>query len=436
MLKDIIDTIELIKDTDAEDVFKSAKRSKFASTSIARMTSDLTLVFPVIVSRDLSIQTASMVAKAIERKAVVMLQMLFAAYQVTNVDNIEDIIAGFHKNIKLKSSWTMNDIVSTMERLSESYDIKIDRKTLKAIHEDSIASMKCFFESDINPVSLGDYSVSRGATGKYSISIRESTGPDVTLKSATVDDSQYEDINALKNVSNIGNNLRSVTSKQLLDTDIKKANELVPSTLVVTPTYKPEGSDVAIPIKDVVVGVKARMVPIDSNDIINHILSKVEDKNWLLQFFRATTRETKFARDFLFAIDKAKIDALANSKRGSASPMWKVLERRARGSKLRRFLGRANETSAITTIVLSQEEIDYVRKEKNVNFEDYGTVAPVMEAYNLMGFVICDESLEVAKFLFDTGEAIWENLSFTNLERENSNNDYRKIINLMTKVAR
>ena len=127
---------------------------------------------------------------------------------------------------------------------------------------------------------------------------------------------------------------------------------------------------------------------------------------------------------------------MANSKRGSASPMWKVLERRARGSKLRRFLGRANETSAITTIVLSQEEIDYVRKEKNVNFEDYGTVAPVMEAYNLMGFVICDESLEVAKFLFDTGEAIWENLSFTNLERENSNNDYKKIINLMTKVAR
>lgn len=428
MLKDIIDTIELIKDTDAEDVFKSAKRSKFSSTSIARITSDLTLVFPVIVSRDLSIQTASMVAKAIERKAVVMLQMLFAAYQVTNVDNIEDVIALFHKNIKLKSSWTMNDIVSTMERLSESFDIKIDKKTLKAIHEDSIASMKCFFESDINPVSLGDYSVSRGATGKYSISIREDK--------TTVDNSAYDDINALKNVSSIGNNLRSVTSKQLLDTDIKKANELVPSTLVVTITYKPEGSDVAIPIKDVVVGVKARMVPIDSNDIINHILSKVEDKNWLLQFFRATTRETKFAKDFLFAIDKAKIDALANSKRGSASPMWKVLERRARGSKLRRFLGRANETSAITTIVLSQEEIDYVRKEKNVNFEDYGTIAPVMEAYNLMGFVICDESLEVAKFLFDTGEAIWENLSFTNLERENSNNDYRKIINLMTKVAR
>ena len=141
-------------------------------------------------------------------------------------------------------------------------------------------------------------------------------------------------------------------------------------------------------------------------------------------------------KDFLFAIDKAKVDALSRSRRGSASPMWKVLERRSMKGRIRRFIGRSNDANAITTVVISQEEVDYVRKEHNVNFEEFDVIGSVMESYNLMGFVILDESLEVAKFLFDTGEAMWENLAFSGLERENNNGDYKKIVNLMTKMAR
>ena len=47
-----------------------------------------------------------------------------------------------------------------------------------------------------------------------------------------------------------------------------------------------------------------------------------------------------------------------------------------------------------------------------------------------------DEALEVAKFMFDTGDGNWENYSFSSLEREDKDNTYKKVVNLMTKVAR
>lgn len=421
-LKEIIDLIDDVKELEVDDIFDSKRRSKLSSTSIARITSNMVLVFPVVVSRNISIEAAMMTAKAIERKAVVMLQMLFSAYQISEVDNLEDFISRFHSNIKLKDNWTVDDAISLMDRLSEGREIKVDHKALQAIRED-MKNLNFYLEDNVNPVSLNSYTVGRTATGAYKVT-RESAN---NLDSA--------DLRKQTEFSKMKKDSRDMLAKQILDSDIKKANELVPSTLAVNLTYKaPDGE--AITIRDAVIGVKARMIPMDSEDILTHFLVKVQDKNWILQFLRATTRETSFVRDFLFAIDRAKIDALSRSKRGSSSPLWKVLERRSMKGKIRRFMGRSNDASAITTVVVSQEEVDYVRKEHNINFEEFNVINPVMEAYNLMGFVILDESLEVAKFLFDSGEAMWENLAFSGLERENSNNDYKKIVNLMTKMAR
>ena len=421
-LKEIIDLIDDVKELEVDDIFDSKRRSKLSSTSIARITSNMVLVFPVVVSRNISIEAAMMTAKAIERKAVVMLQMLFSAYQISEVDNLEDFISRFHSNIKLKDNWTVDDAISLMDRLSEGREIKVDHKALQAIRED-MKNLNFYLEDNVNPVSLNSYTVGRTATGAYKVT-RESAN---NLDSA--------DLRKQTEFSKMKKDSRDMLAKQILDSDIKKANELVPSTLAVNLTYKaPDGE--AITIRDAVIGVKARMIPLDSEDILTHFLVKVQDKNWILQFLRATTRETSFVRDFLFAIDRAKIDALSRSKRGSSSPLWKVLERRSMKGKIRRFMGRSNDASAITTVVVSQEEVDYVRKEHNINFEEFNVINPVMEAYNLMGFVILDESLEVAKFLFDSGEAMWENLAFSGLERENSNNDYKKIVNLMTKMAR
>ena len=184
-----------------------------------------------------------------------------------------------------------------------------------------------------------------------------------------------------------------------------------------------------------VIGIKAKLYAVDSEDIMNRIKVKRNDRNLTLNLVRATTREISFFRDFLFAIDRAKIDALSQSNRGSSNKIWKVLERRALKSKIRRRLFMTNDATAISTLVVSQEDVEYLRKTEYINVEDPRVIRPILDAYNLMGFVIVDESLEIAKFIYDTGEDIYEILTFDNLERESKDNS-KKIINLMSKMNR
>lgn len=417
IVKDVIDLFDTIRDTDIEDIIEKRNRSPYSKTSLAKLTDNLVCVFPVMVSSSLSIDSATMIMKAIERKAAVMLQLLFSAYQVQNADNIVDVLSKFHRNIKLNDKIGVDDVIAVMDKISESVGMKVDYNQVKAIRED-MRNINFYFEKSVNPTSLNDISISRNPVSR-----------EIHIEGAGGDRRLDKDYPRAAKMSDM--------SKAFSANDIKKANELMPTTLLVNFVYKPpaEGSR-PVPIEGVAIGVKARLIPVSSNDITNHIISKVEDKNWLLQLIRATTRETSFVKDFLLAIDKAKIDALAHSRQGSANPMWKVLERRAMGSRLKRLLGSNNAYMAITTLCVSQEDVDYVKKEFNIDFEQPSNIDPLFSNLNLMCVCIVDEALEVAKFMFDTGDGNWENYSFSSLEREDKDNTYKKVVNLMTKVAR
>ena len=405
-----MDLIDLFSGLDVDEVLDKTKRSPYASTSIARIASNMTLVFPVMCSTSLGIDTDMMIMKAIERKCVTMLQILFSAYQVSDVKDAQEFINKFHSNIRLGKG-TIDDFISLGNKLSESTSLKVDKGTLDKLSKDFRENCFFVFENDIAPQSVGDL-------------YNESAAND--------DDDDDRKGSAIKDKKDVA----EYFTKQILDSDIKKANELVPTTMVVNFKYVNPETGRSVPLENIVIGVKARLVPVTSDDIINHILTKLNDKNFVTQLIRATTREISFFKDFVFAIDNAKIEALANSKRGSANPMWKVLERRAKMSRLKRFVGvKGNNANAITTLVISQEEVDYVRKNYSVDFNSIKAINTILDAYNLMGFVIVDESLEVAKFLFDTGEDMFETLAFSTLEKEASDNSYKKIVNLMSKIA-
>ena len=412
VVKDIMDLFDLIRDTDIEDIIDSSKRNPYSKTSLAKLTDNLVCVFPVMVSSSLSIDSAVMIMKAIERKAAVMLQLLFSAYQVQNANNLADVLGQFHKNIKLNDKMTVDDVINVMDHL-EGVQLRVDPRQIQAIKED-MKNIHFYFEKSVNPNPISELSISRNPVSREIVVEDKGHG--------------FANLRRSSNTADI--------SKSFAANDIKKANELMPTTLTVNFVYERTPGGMTIPVEGVVIGIKARLIPVSSNDITNHIISKVEDKNWLLQLIRATTRETSFVKDFLLAIDKAKVDALAHSRQGSANPMWKVLERRAMNSKLRRLLGSNNAYMAITTLCVSQEDVDYVKKEFNIDFEQPSNIDPLFSNLNLMCVCIVDEALEVAKFMFDTGDGNWENYSFSSLEREDKDNTYKKVVNLMTKVAR
>lgn len=429
VIRDIADVIYDIKNSDELKGFRNKKSFR----SVAQASSNLTLVFPVAVSKNANIENAAMVTKAIERKAVSMLQMLFAAMNISAVENGTEFISQFHTNLKMDNKITVDGFIDALDKFVVNNESVVSDMELFEAAKRDLKNINHVLPESLNESSINDYRVYPQAYFGESRVVNEARGNNINVNiQSSGSKRNSRDLSDLDNAKLVKTNVDIIKS-QLLDSDVKKANELVPTMMIVNFISTSYGDPIETQL---VIGVKAKMYPVDSVDILNRIKVKNQDNNGLLKFVRATTREISFVKDFMFAIEKAKIDALSQSKRGSSSNMWKVLERRAVKSKIRRALGQTNDASAITTLVVTQEEVEYLKKTENIDIEKPGVIRPIMESYNLMGVCIIDESMEIAKFIDDTGDDVYENLAFSHLERENKNGMDRKVINLMTKMAR
>lgn len=422
IVRDIVDIATDIKDAKVLDGITNRKTS-FRSAAAA--SSALTLVFPVLISNSIGIQSASIIAKAIERKSASMMQMLFSAFGIDDATDAIDYIKKFHTNLDTSRGITVDSLIDALDQyvVQTAHESAIDRAHAisdniakrVAVEEDAKRNLDYTLPSSVNENSLEIYQFKKDSNIPYVFK----------------EDSPVE---GYKDRWSSRKNSAEYYNKQLIPSDVKKANELVPTLLTINFVSTANGEPIAL--SDIVIGIKAKLYPLDSLDIINRITIKNQDNNGFHKFIKATTREISFFKDFIFAIDKAKVDALSQSKRGSSSKLWRVLERRSSKSKIRRAFGMTNDASAISTLVISKEEVEYLKKTENINVEDPRVMRPIMEAYNLMGVVIVDEVQEIASFMFDSGDDMYEQVSFNNLEREANDGSSKKIINLMTKLAR
>ena len=444
IIKDIMDLWDGIKDIKDKAKEKEwlNKHPMGMSSSIAKLSSNLTLVFPVICSRGISVDKASIVSKAVEKNAASMLQKVFAAWQIADCEggpqNFQAFINQFHSNLSTRvaslddvfdltskaGNWAAGKGYMDQKYNHESAEIaSFDYEFKKAIREDA-KNLDFVLPSAINETSLNQYVVKEGAV-KFNTK--------VDGKDTDEDGANSKGKISLRTGTKDAKSASEYFKNQIPDAEYKKANELMPTPMVVNMRYK-DKTDAVGDVVTAMIGVKAKLYPIGSEDIVKHVAEKSKDGNWITNFFRATTREISFMKDFVLAIDKAKIDAMSLSTRQSSSDkMWKVLERRATVSRLKKAM-RANNAGAITTLCVSQEEVEVLKKEHNVDLERISTVLGLFESYNLMCICIVDESLEVAKFIFDENEPSWETISFTHLEREASDNTYKRVVNLMTKM--
>ena len=505
VVADIFDTlkdgIRLVGDT------VNPKTAKVRNArSIARATSGLTLAFPVICTNTLPLETATMIAKAIERKNVAMLQMAFSAYNITSDADAISHLSKFHTNLNL-SKMDLDSFMDTMEMLGETS--RIYTQEISAIREDCRRNLNFVLDDSINETSLLEFK-EVNTMGRSSI-IYEAPRPkdlngkplsdddledlayDNTGKGTSVDDIRWyydqkhkedqlnfqkdkyakdmeakkdqlaaqqkqqdadkEDrdrqynlqrdrfgLDTLKTGIDYQDKQRQATvnktdylTKQLLPSDVKKANEMQPTLMIVNFYVNEKDRDLNV-AQQFVCGVKSKLYAIDSSAIINKIITKHVDSDILLKLVKVSTREISFVKDFLLGLDDAKLDSLSRSKKGSGSAIFKALERRALNGKIRRSLRMENSAKAISTLVVSSEEAEELRKYENIDITSPKTVIPIMEKLNLLYFVIVDNTAESVNILTD-GETEFETYSFTSLERENGDAAYKKAINLITKLV-
>ena len=447
----IRDIIDLANIADGDDMTMNPFSNKVYK-SVAAATDKLTLIFPVFCSNNISIENSVMVSKAIERKCVTMMQMLFSAMQISDAKNAIDYISKFHGNLDASlddvANLTVDDYVDMINKYASTQEHAVfnDAKAWQQLSE-SVKNFNYTLPEDINENSLNNYRVDHMGNSINISIIKEDAVSDLKKEIENQRKLAKRVAKTNKKFNKLTNNLRNAYRYDRLDyrqmqamnnmerervftTDIKKANELVPTMMVVNFYNAQTGL-----YTSAVIGIKAKLYPLDSMDIVNRLMLKNKDNQGFHNFIRATTREISFWKDFVFAVDKAKIDALG-VRRGSTSKIWKVLERRALFGKYKRMIGAGNESAAISSLVVSKEDVETLKKEYNINIEKAAGIRPIMESYSLMCCVIIDEGIESAKFIFDTGHDEYETLSFNHLEREAQDNSYKKIVNLMTKMSR
>ena len=177
---------------------------------------------------------------------------------------------------------------------------------------------------------------------------------------------------------------------------------------------------------NVAVGVKAKIQYIPQDEVIYRISSKNKDKNMLFNFIRSTTREISFLKDFLFALDKAKLDAIKIQK--SSNSVWKILERRAVRNRVRMF-NNDGGYGGIVSLVISADTLATLNKEYDFK-ATISEVENLISQYNLLAFFVADDVNERATYLFDDASRQFTTVSYTALEKTDSK-DYKKIINLL-----
>lgn len=416
ILKDLITCVLDIVDSDELNKFISNKNPSIKS--ITRANKDLTMTFPVMVSSTISANSGQLVGRALERKFVTLAEMLLSAISITSSKDAIDHLKNIHSNLDLNNFFDIDDYLNIGH--DECVNTIFDSNQVKMVYE-SYRNQR-LSSKPLNHLISNQYNMSFEESGKKD---RPKSKPNPTK--STQNTSKDNLTNNLTGGKSNSNKTLDRSLPLVVNADYKKANELQPSILKINFITVDKDNDIKV---DAYVGVKTKLYAVDSSDIINHIVSKRGYSFSLYNLIKATSGEIEFWRDFVFALKKAKIDAISNTNRGSSSKLWKVLERRAISSKLNRLIASRNDATAITTLVVSSYDVEMLRKTEDIDISDSRIARRIMDDYNLISIVIVDESTESAEFIFDTGDDEYELYTFKTLKRDDKV-DYKQMIQLL-----
>lgn len=358
--------------------------------SINSATKDLVLTFPVMFSRNMELATAELIAKALEAKYANLVKMLLTAMAITNATDAIDYVKNIHSNMQFNDGIDVDDYLTINNKLAkEAGAMTMFTPGTKAVYEN------------------------------YKHNLKHSLPLTNTI---------ITEADAKRNGNGGDNKPGSIT---LTQDKLDKANLQMPLMMKVNFISKATGCPITT---SAYLGIKCKLFDVAGLDIVQRIVSKNSSAISLFNFIRATSQEIGFWRDFVFALSKAKVDAISNARNGSSSKMWKALEQRATKSKLNQFFRQKNDATAITSLLVTTDEVEELKKNNDIDLSRSNVARKIMSDYNLLCIGIVDETTESVALIFDTGDDEYELVRFKSLKKE-KDMDAKQIVNLLTKMA-
>lgn len=329
---------------------------QLSGSSIARQANDATYYFPVIASDNLSTDEVTMMMKTIERSYALFARTAFSlipAIEVPNLNQatVKEYLGRFHTNIGAQGN-------------PQSYTLSINNLKFEA---------------------AGGENLNNGVLNDFNAVLKEA-----------------------------GEDFPKTRPAKFLDTDWKKANELMPTTISVPVTFISTDSNAQV-TNEIQVNVKATMHKASSKLLTADISKSLHQGRGFLNFVKYISGEQKSLIDFLFGISSMKEDML-NKKH---IPWLEAFKRRKRLANLA-WGTLAEQFKPTGTIVITMNEVNTLRNEYDIDIRK--EAGKIMKEYFLLGFIILDQVNQMASIMYD-GQPDFQEYPYKTLEREGMNQD-------------
>ena len=372
LIQDLI-TLGKMLYKERQSIGKHFSFSTSKANSISSRANTSTYYFPVAASDNLTTEEKVMIIRANERAYAQFVWTAFTLIPAVEVDSfdestISDYLSKFHSNMGLRHDFT--------------FDYKLE----------------C---ADFNPKI-----------------INEATS--VTYKGQASSVADDKNVN-VSNSMTFGNIKPDPESKPIkgggfqgfIDSDWKKANDLLPSTIIVPVRFISKDTNQAHTV-NVLVNIKADMHNIPSNILVNDISSSMTGSKKLLQFVKLISGEEDSLADFLFGISQMKTDI-----GGNKSPWLDAFKRRRRVADIA-FGVLKNNFMPTGTICLTMNEVNTLKMKYNIDI--FKEAERIMKEYYLLGFLIADQTNEILYTRYDS-HTDFQEYPYKTLEREAASQD-------------
>lgn len=185
----------------------------------------------------------------------------------------------------------------------------------------------------------------------------------------------------------------------------------------------------------VMLGVKGVAHQVPGLDLVTGLGTALQRDSLLLQFFRMTSGETSFVKDFLLNLDTAKVRASGRTTAGAK--VLETLRRQAEWNTRRANVVVKSMTDRgfvppTTTMVVSADEVEQIKSMYGVDFSKPGAVRELLKSHNLMGFIIVDEAIGLVR-VFEDGDDDFDRLPITTLKSQGKETSVKDIMTILAR---
>ena len=170
---------------------------------------------------------------------------------------------------------------------------------------------------------------------------------------------------------------------------------------------------------DFVLGVKAILHPVQSDDMIENLARALQNKSLMFKVLRWTTGELSLVKDIILNVNDMKSDAV--NKRNGKSPFFGTLKRLKDRKLGVRNLTVPHALIPNATIVVTSYEVDVLQQQYAIDLKNSSIAKKLINSLFLMAFVIMDEGTGTISVLYD-GDNSFQTYALETLERDNSMN--------------